>query len=289
MSMRNDVLTDAQVDTEVERLNVSFQRKISEKEFMEDYERCKRIVDSGISECFVLLNSKSFDNVSTVDNTTLKDIEDVFGEGFLPMMRFADIFDCGGTVKENTQSGRIRRMAKADIKTLRGMYKFFPKDCFVFEWTDATGFRMILPFMQKENGEITFLGDNPLYRCDRKKVMLAENTLPKFMLKTIVGLLPDYCASLFAIVNYKGVDMIIPIEKKTAKVTFKNRDKTDGTKRHLIHDVKEYGRKNLKTVDSVRYHLRGTSDFTINGIDIKLCGSMELSASVMKKGNVYAE
>ncbi len=252
---------------------------ISEKQFMRQFETAKRYVDMGIQDYFILLENDAFANVSEIGNTTLEDIVSVFGKEYPLFFRFAGFFDRGlGTKdRESYQTFEIRPVFKSDIRKLRGSIRFVPKNCWICDWRDAIGNRLLLPFIQKPSGEIKFLQSDPTYVI-KGRGFLDGRTAPEVYLKHIVEILPDYYDTLFAVVKYKHVDIAIPVEKSTAKKTFKNRDRdADGVKRHLIHNVKQYTSKSLKNVDFVKPHLRGGSNFTINGIYVTLVASYEWS------------
>lgn len=253
--------------------------QISEKQFMRQYEIAKRYVDMGISDYFILLENDAFSNVSEIGNTTLEDISTVFGKEFPIFFRFAGFFDGGRGMddRESYQAFEIRPISKNDKKRLRGDIRFFPSNCWICNWKDATGFGLLLPFIQKPTGEIKFLQSDPVY-VPRGRGLLDGRTAPERCLKRVIEILPDYYDALFAVVRYKHVDIAIPIEKSTAKKTFKNREKdADGVKRHLIHNVRQHTRETLKNVDFVKSHLSGRSEFTINGIDVTLIASFEWS------------
>lgn len=140
---------------------------------------------------------------------------------------------------------------------------------------------MLLPFTQSSKGDVQYLHTSPVYRREWKANYLNRGDMvaaPEYFIKKILENLPDYYACLFAIVKYKQTDILIPIENKSAKITFKNRDRdSSGVKRHLIHNVSQYARDDLKTQSFVRDHLRGTSSFRINGLDVVLMASWEWS------------
>ncbi len=252
---------------------------ISEKQFMRQYEIAKRYVDMGIEDYFILLDNDAFANVSEIGNTTLEDISSVFGKDFSVFFRFGGFFDSGTgpNDRENYQTFEIRPISKHDIKKLRGNIRFFPKDCWVCDWRDGKRFNLLLPFIQTPAGDIKFLQANPVY-VPRGRGLLRGDTAPERYLKHVIEILPDYYDALFAVVKYKHTDIAIPIEKNSAKKTFRNREKdADGVKRHLIHNVKEHERATLKNKDSVRSHMKGRSCFTLNGIDVSLMASFEWS------------
>lgn len=112
--------------------SVSNPMPISEEDFMSEVERGKAIVDRGIGDYFILLRNATFKNVSEIGNTTIVDIEEVFGQGYVSMFRFGDLFECGNDF--NAQTLRIRRLTSSDKAQLRNIYKFFPHDCWVVEW-----------------------------------------------------------------------------------------------------------------------------------------------------------
>lgn len=258
---------------------------ISEKQFMRQYETAKRYVDMGISDYFILLENDAFANVSEIGNTTLKDISAVFGKEFSIFFRFGGFFDSGTGLddRDNYQTFEIRPIFKSDVRRLRGYIRFFPKDCWVCDWRDASGNRLLLPFAQDSTGNINFLGQSRVYVVNGHG-LLAGDTAPERYLKRVIEILPDYYDVLFATVRYKHVDIAIPIEKNTAKKTFKRREKdADGVKRHLIHNVKQHDRVTLKNADFVESHTRGRSEFTINGIDVTLISSFEWSKRAFRQ------
>lgn len=259
---------------------------ISEKQFMRQYETAKRYVDMGIQDYFILLDNDAFRNVSEIGNTTLKDISSAFGKEFPLFFRFAGFFDSGTGAydRENYQTFEIRPVLKSDRKRLRGRVRFLPSDCWICDWRDATGAILYLPFIQAPTGGIKFLYSDPLYLTENSIGRLTGLTAPERYLKHIIEILPDYYDVLFAVVRYKHVDIAIPIEKNSAKKTFKNREKdADGVKRRLIHNVKEHGRATLKNADCVEAHTRGRSEFSINGIDVVLVASFEWSKRKPRK------
>lgn len=259
---------------------------ISEEQFMRQYETAKQYIDIGISDYFILLENDAFANVSEIGNTTLKDISNVFGKEYPLFFRFCGFFDSGTGSKDrdNYQTFEIRPIFKSDIKRLRGRYRFFPNDCWICDWKDASEERMLLPFVQGPDCNINFLGQSRVY-VQKQYGLLTGETAPERYLKHIVEILPDYYDVLFAVVRYKHVDVAIPVEKNTAKKTFKNREKdASGVKRHLIHNVKQHDRVTLKNADFVESHTRGRSEFTINGIDVVLMSSFEWSKRAQKGG-----
>lgn len=266
--------------------DTTFPASISEKQFMRQYETAKCYVDMGVEDYFILLDNDAFANVSEIGNTTLEDISSVFGREFPLFFRFAGFFDSGAGPddRECYQTFEIRHISKSDKKRLRGNVRFFPENCWICDWRDAAGYNMLLPFTQKQTGEIKFLQADPVY-LPKGRRPLTGDTAPERYLKRVVEILPDYYDALFAVVRYKHVDIAIPIEKNTAKKTFKNREKdANGVKRHLLHNVKEHTRATLKNVDSVESHTRGRSEFTINGIDVVLMASFEWSKRKLRKG-----
>ena len=252
--------------------------KISEKQFFEEYEQCKVIVDCGVKDYFILKNNRTFSNVEGMENLTLQEIEDCFGEHFIYLFRFAVNLNANGEKDpEYIQTMRFRRLRNSDKKKIRGTYRFFPNGCWVCEWKDATNNLMLIPFVQKEDSSVHFLAENSLFRNDKKNFKNGfDNTAPKEFIKEILEKLPWYMDCVFAIVNYKDVEIVIPIESTSAKKTFKNRDKDEhGVRRRLLHNVSEHDRINLKNTDKVQPHLRGASNLTINGIDVTLMASWE--------------
>ena len=47
-------------------------KKISEKQFFEEYEKCKVIVDCGVKDYFILKDNKTFSEIEGMENLTLK-------------------------------------------------------------------------------------------------------------------------------------------------------------------------------------------------------------------------
>ena len=261
-------------------------KKISEKQFFEEYEKCKVIVDCGVKDYFILKDNKTFSEIEGMKNLTLKEIEDCFGEHFIYLFRFAvNLNENGEKNPEYIQTLRFRRMRNSDKKKIRGTYRFFPSGCWICEWNDATNYLNLIPFVQKEDGTVHFLAENSLFRNDKKNFKNGfDNTAPKEYIKELLEKLPWYIDCVFAIINYNGVEVMIPIESRSAKKTFKNRDKDEiGVKRHLIHNVSEHDRINLKNADSVQSHLRGCSDLTINGLKVTLMASWEWSLRTLSQ------
>ena len=261
-------------------------KKISGKQFFEEYEKCKSIVDCGVKDYFILKDNKTFSDIEGMENLTLKEIEECFGEHFIYLFRFAvNLNENGEKNPEYVQTLRFRRMRNSDKKKIRGTYRFFPSDCWICEWNDATNFLYLVPFVQKEDGSVHFLAENSLFRNDKKSFKNGfDNTAPKEYIKELLEKLPWYVDCVFAIINYNGVEVMIPIESHSAKKTFKNRDKDEtGVKRHLIHNVSEHDRINLKNADSVQAHLRGCSDLTINGLKVTLMASWEWGLRTLKQ------
>lgn len=139
--------------------------QISEKQFMRQYETAKHYVDMGIEDYFVLLDNDAFANVSEIGNTTLEDIASVFGKEFPVFFRFAGFFDSGTGPddRDNYQTFEIRPIFKGDMRRLRGMVRFFPKNCWICDWRDAKGSRFLLPFVQEQTGGVKFLQASPVY------------------------------------------------------------------------------------------------------------------------------
>lgn len=268
--------------------NVTSPVPISEKQFMRQYETAKRYVDMGIQDYFILLDNDAFKNVSEIGNTTLEDISSVFGKEFPLFFRFTGFFDSGTghDDRENYQTFEIRPIFKRDMKQFRETFRFLRQNCWVCDWRDAAHYYMLLPFFQSNDGEINFLHDDNrfLQKSRINDGLTIDAIAPCRYLKRVIEILPDYYDALFAVVRYKHVDIAIPIEKNTAKKTFKNREKdSDGVKRRLIHNVKERGRVTLKNADCVEAHTRGRSEFTINGIDVVLMASFEWSKRKPRK------
>ena len=257
-----------------------FQRTIKEADFWVDYQKSKDLVDAGIKHYFILLDNNSFKNVKSPKNTLLSDVDGVFGAGYINFFWFA-IMTRTPEGEKNPAIFNIRRLTKTDRAKLRNDYKFFPENCFVLEWRDPNGF-LLLPFIQSTDGHITWLADHGFYRKNFKpsyKNQCANGLSPLVIFPELIDNLPDYYESLFAVIQYNGVEVGIPIKKHSAKITFRNRDKNDnGRRSHLIHAVEEYGRRDLRKADKVKSHLRGTSSLTMRGVDINLLSSFEWSA-----------
>lgn len=256
--------------------------KLNKKKFMQEYEKCKEFVDNGITDYFILSDNAAFGNISQIGNTTLSDISDIFGKDYIYMFRFACYYPCRNFKfpQECYQTFRIRPLLKKDRKFLRNDYKFFPQNCWVCETKDGGGSGAVFLFTQKQNGEVNFLVDNPIYRKNLKhsEIGCLKNTQWEIQVKKIIETIPDYFESLFAITKYKGVDMIIPMPYESVTRTFKDREKDEkGIKRHLVHSVRDYERKNLVTSDCVHSHLRGRSELIVDGIKVTLMASYDWS------------
>lgn len=261
--------------------------EISEDTFFCDYIKCKRMVDAGLSHHFVLLNSSSISKTTRIRGTKLSDIEDIFGRDVLSTFHFS-FYPGDDSVDdpEDVQSLWIRRLTNTDKRHLRANYKFFPQNSYVCEWADATGCVLMMPFVQSESGEIKWLIHSGAVRGSigrkRSSNFFATETMPGLLLEEIIDILPDILDCNLASVRYNGVDMVIPVSKKTAKRTFKNRDKEDGVKKRLIHTVKTHGRKNLVNTTAVNAHVRGTSNFTIKGVEVRLFATLDQAAKIIK-------
>lgn len=259
-----------------------FQQEISKQEFFNDLERAKKVVDYGFGNYFILLNNTSFKNTKTVGGTTLSDIKSIYGSIY-------DICYFATSTEFIPRMMRIRDLTKADRKRLRQTYRFFPPQTYIAELIDPDGFTIQYPFKQNPDSSIVPLFESNLYRQNREsRDELAE--IKRLFggsgfeeTKRIVELLPDLFDSLIAVVNYKGVDICIPIEKNTAKKTFKTRDKDGERRSHLIHNVRQFDRKGLKNVDKVKSHLRGTSYLTIDGVDVALGATAEWTIRHVKE------
>ena len=257
-----------------------FPVEISENEYFCDLSRAKVIVDHGIKDYFILLDPACFRNVKEIGNTTLKDIEDIFGLNYIQFFRFANYFKCNDNAEERDeyQSFRIRRPTKSDKAYLRGKLKYFPADMWCVDWRDGNGACMLLPFIQDEKtAEIKWLAFDEVYsKAYKKKEDGGGRPVPCFFVKSLIERLPDYFDCQLAICRYKGVDIAIPIAPKTAKVTFKNRDRDEfGVKRHIVHEVKAY--KRTDSENEVEEHLRGTSQISIKGESIIISTSLKWS------------
>lgn len=268
-------------------MNDLFPVGLSEKTFMREYERGKQIVDAGIKDYFILIDNAAFSSVRQIGNTTLKDIQSIFGPAYISFFRFAGKFNCAHDQNDrrNYQTLRIRPLNKSDKKKLRETIRFFPADCWVCEWGDAFGQALVLPFVQASDGDYFFLNDVDPYRKTRigKPPLLKTESAPGVFLKQIIEDLPDYYCCDMARVKYKHTDIVIPLPKGTAKGTFKNREKDEsGIKRRLLHEVKKHERKTVAASSDVKAHLRGTSEITINGMDVDLIGSFDFTTKYAK-------
>ncbi len=262
-----------------------FQQGISKKQFFADVEMAKKVVNSGFTNHFILLGSTSFKDTRTIGGTTLSDIKECYnGIPIYKDFRFAiPHYDSTDVNRVTATSIVIRDLTKKDRSKLRQAYKFFPSQTYVAELTEPDGFTLLIPFKQNRDGSLVPLMRNNIYR--QTKLSGADlNDLNSTLNETlwqeaerIIELLPDLMDSLLAVVKYKGVDMCIPIEKTTAKKTFRTREKDGERRSHLVHNVKQFSRKNLKNVDAVKSHLRGRSEFVIDGIEVCLMGSTEWS------------
>lgn len=262
-----------------------FQQPITKKQFFSDVDMAKKVVDSGFSGHFVLLNNSSFSKTRTIGGTTLSDIKDVYG-GY-PIYkdyRFAIPhydFDEGKTM--TSSSITIRDITKKDKARLRNAFKFFPPSTYIAECTDPDGFTLLIPFKQNPDGSTVLLQQCNIYRQSKASARVLEDvgkTVGESIWQTserIIELFPDLMDSLLAVVKYKGVDMCIPIEKTSARKTFRTRDKDGERRAQLIHNVGNHSRVNLKKTDKVRSHIRGRSDFSIDGINVSLIATPEWS------------
>ena len=263
-----------------------YQQGISKKQFFKDLDMAKIVVDAGLDAQFLLINNSSFSETRTVGGTTLQDIKDVCnGVSIYGAFRYAIPHTDPRTGEVTASMVRIRDATKADRKRLRGTYRFFPPQTYIAEMADAKGGGVILyPFKQNADGSIVPLFESNIYRQQRVggeklkeyKKLFSETVFQE--VERIIELFPDLMDSLLASVEYKGVEMLIPIEKSTAKKTFRTRDKEDGRRRHLIHNVESFDRKDLKNANKVKSHLRGKSCFTIDSIDVTLIATTEWSS-----------
>ena len=271
-----------------------FPAEISENEFFSDLYKAKSLVDHGIKDYFILLESTCFREIKEIGNTTLKDCVDIFGLSYVTFFRFAGFFDCKDAVKdgENYQSFSIRPATKSDKSQLRGKLRYFPKDTWICDWRSGDGSRLLLPFVQNpKTAEISFIAYDSAYNPNyNKKADDGARPAPVYYMKSFIEVLPDYYTCNLAICKYKGVDMAIPIAAGTAKRTFKNRDKDEsGKKRHIVHTVKSFNRVNSES--TVERHLRGGSDITIKGEKITIstplewCDKRNLVRVLANKGN----
>lgn len=259
---------------------------INEKQFFEDYERCKKIIDAGETGYFILAGNNTFSDVIGMEKILLTEIEECYGRNFIPFLRFAIDDVCSDKDSgEYLFTYRIRRTNDSDRKRFRGVYRSLPPGCWVWEFANANGDALILPFIQKNDGSVVFLCELPAFRCDKSNRYKGalDGSTNKELLMDIIRKMPWYSECVFALVNYKGVDIAIPLANTAAKKTFKNRERDEsGIKRRLIHNVSEHSRINLRNENSVRSHIRGESDLTINGVDITLAASWEWSEKILK-------
>lgn len=265
--------------------NRLFPEKVTEDEFFADLERGKILVDNGITDYFILLNPRSFKNVSNIGNTTLKDIVSVFGESYIRVFRFAGFFDCGsnGALKDEYMSFSIRPITKSDKARLRESVTYFPKDTWVCDWRDGNRNQLIVPFIQDDiTAEILWLHQDRAYIP--KSAVSGRSTKdfnipPEVIIKPFIEQAPDYFDCNLAICKYKGCDIAIPLASGTAKTTFKNREKDEtGVKRHIVHTVKDHDRINAE--NKVERHLRGSSDIVIRDEKITICAPLEWSNEI---------
>lgn len=260
-----------------------FPQGVSEKQFFSDLERGKRIVDNGIKDFFIVNDPECFKHVEAVGKTLLKDCVDIFGESYVKLFRFADVFKTsdGNNDAQRTMSYSIRPITKSDKRWLRCKYVFFPKGTWVADWRDGEGCRMLLPFIQRDDASVVWLGLNKVCCKDTWSKETNDSLPPVAFLEKLIERLPDYYDCQIAIVNYKGVDILIPIAGKTAKYTFKNREKDEfGVKRRLVHSVKEFERA---TGSVVERHARGRSDFDISGEHVILSTPFEFNYNMKQK------
>lgn len=263
--------------------NYLYQQAITKKQFMNDVETAKKVVDSGFPAHFILINSSSFKNVRTIGGTTLSDIKDIYG-GY-PIYkdyRFAlPHYDEDGKV--TASSIVIRDLTKKDRAKLRNGFKFFPQQTYIAEMSAPDGFTVMLPFKQNPDGSTVLLAQNNIFRKTKASGAFLQDLRNDWnqsiwqYAERIIELFPDLLDSLLAVVRYKNVDMCIPIEKTSAKNTFRTREKDGERRAHLIHNVNQYGRSNLKNTDKVKSHLRGKSEFVINGMEVALMATHEWS------------
>lgn len=265
---------------------MNFTKIINEKQFFEEYERCKKIIDAGETGYFILAGNNTFSEVEGMENITLTEIEECYGRNFIPFLRFAiDGFYTKDTSAEYVFTYRIRRANEFDKKRFRGVYRSLPPGCWVWEWGDATGQAVNIPFIQKNDGSVVLLSDMPAFRCDKRTDFKGalDGTNNKELLMEIIRKMPWYSECVFALIKYKGVDIAIPLADTAAKKTFRNRERDEsGTKRRLIHNVSEHNRVNLKNESSVRSHIRGESDLVIKGVEVTLASSWEWSEKILK-------
>lgn len=262
--------------------------EISENDFLSDYNKCKRMVDSGLTHAFVLLNCTSMAKTRRICGTKLSDIEDVLGRDALSLFHFS-LYPGDDFVgdPEQVQSIRIRRLSNYDRKHMRSDYRYFPQNCFVCEWVDAAGNSIVWPFVQESDGKIKWMvqSKSARYSKDKKYALtnwFADKTTPGLIAEEIINIIPDLFGCNLALIRYKDTDIIIPTDKNSAKHTFKNRDKEDGKKKRLIHTVKSHGRKNLVNANVVEAHVRGTSSLTIKGVTVILLATFDQAVKIIK-------
>ena len=226
-------------------------------------------------------------NVKMIGNTTLSDIEYCMGEGAVELLRFGGFF--GNKNDQNSadyfQTIQIRRPTKSDKKHLRNSYRFLPADCWVCVWKDPH-YQFLIPFIQKEDASVIFLMDDPRFMIAKPNQNRTRNwkIQPDVYAKRLIELIPDYFSCIFATVSYRHTQIIIPINPNTAKNTFKDRDRDiDGVKRQLIHNVRSHTRQIHDGKTSVKDHLRGTSDITIDGVDVVLYAPADWSARELSR------
>ena len=265
---------------------VTFPADISYKDFISEVNRAKRLVDHGVRDYFILADTKSFKDNSQIGNTTLKDIEDVFGKGYIEFFRFGVTAygEKDPDAMENFMTYSLRHITKQDKKKLRNTIRFFPENTWVVDWRSADKHQMLVPFVQKEDGSILYLADDPVYRVCGRVSGKVEDLPNAWYWKKAIEDMPDYFDALFAVINYKHTDIVIPLPKKCAKKTFAKREKDAfGVKRRLVHEVKAHERHMAKSATPISEHLRGTSEITIDGIDVSLITSVEWSKKYLKK------
>ena len=271
---------------------ITFPERVSKRDFFRDLEKAKRLVNNGVQDYFILADTKAFRNNSQIGNTTLKDIEAVFGREYISLFRFG--FDAGPNPdgaddeRERYVTYSFRRVTKNDKRKLRYAFRFFPPDCWLADFRDAARHQLLVPFIQSDSGEVTYLCDVPAFRNDGKRGEFGDTGNAVWWKKAIEDM-PDYFDCLFAVVHYRHTDCIIPIPSDSAKSTFRTRDKdADGVKRRLIHRVNQHTRKTADGETDVTDHLRGTSLITIDGVDVSLMASYDWSKRYLKTGMANA-
>lgn len=261
---------------------------ISEAEFFQDCENAKRFVDAGVKHFFIPIINAATKNTTRIKGTLLSDIDDVFGSHAYTVIPFG-VFtgDGNSSDPEEYQLLRIRKAGKRDGGYLRANLRYIPKDCYIADWSDGTGYTFPVPFVQKNDGTVKILFNSSISRHKLRrdpdgKTFYEKETAPGLLLEHIIDAIPDVMSCNIAIVKYNGVDILIPIAHGSGKQTFKNRDKDGGRRPTLIHDVKPHSRRTLVKKDEVDAHVRGRSDFTIAGTKVILAASFDQAVLITK-------